>query len=199
MALDSTKVVYGISRVFRQDFDNTGTLDVPDPDAQGKFDPGGSWVELGLTQDFLTFRAAVDYAEINADQYADPVARVLESRDVGLAGNLIEVTPANIENAVGFGTVSTQAAGAGTRGYDRYLMTDDTTEQLAAVLADFENPGNGEFGRVFIPKARPSGSVESAFGNRVEATQVPFDYGALPDDTRDPAVTIDIYIYTPAL
>ena len=198
MALDSTKVVYGISRIFRQDFDPTGTLDVPDPDTQGFGDPGGSWVELGLTQDFLTFRAAVDYAEINADQYADPVARVLESRDVGLSGNLIEITPQNISHALGFGTVSTQAAGAGTRGYDRYRMTDDTTEQLAAILADFQNPGNGEFGRVFIPKARPSGSVESAFGNRVEAVQIPFDMAALPDDSREPTVTLDIYIYTPA-
>lgn len=196
--MDSSKVVYGISRIFRADYDPTGTLDVPDPDSQTFGDPGDDWDELGLTQDYLTFRANTDYAEIPADQFPDPVARVLESRDVGLSGNLIEITPANMNYALGFGLVESEPAGAGTRGYDRFTLTDEVTEELAAILVDFQNPGNGEFGRVFLPKARPSASVETTFGNRTEATQIPFDFAALPHDAMEPTTVLDMYIYTPA-
>lgn len=202
MALDATKVVYGISRVFREEYDPTGALTVPDPNTNEFGAPGGTWVELGLTQDYLTFRANTDYAEIPADQYPDPVARVLESRDVGLSGNLIEITPANMSYALGFGIVASQAAVGGAspaKGHDRFTLTDEVTEELAAILVDFQNPGNGEFGRVFLPKARPSASVETTFGNRTEATQIPFDYAALPHDGMTPTTVMDMYIYTPAL
>lgn len=198
MALDGTKVVYGISRIFREDYDPTGVLAIPDPDAQVFGDPGATWEELGLTQDYLTFRANTDYADIPADQYPDPVAQVLESRDVGLAGNLIQVTPQNMAYALGFGDVENEAAGVGTRGWDRFTLTDEVSEALAAILVDFQNPGNGEFGRVFMPKARPASSVETTFGNRTEATQIPFDYAALPHDGMTTTTVLDMYIYTPA-
>lgn len=198
MTLDGTKVLYGISRIFRDDYDPTGALDVPDPDTNEFGSPGATWEELGLTQDYLTFRANTDYAEIPADQYPDPVARVLESRDVGLTGNLIQITPQNMNYALGFGEVATLAAGVGTRGFDRFTLTDEVTEELAAILVDFQNPGNGEFGRVLLPKARPSASVETSFGNRTEATQIPFDFAAIPHDGMTPVTIMDMYIYTPA-
>lgn len=198
MALDGSKVVYGISRINRADYDPTGALDIPDPDVQEFGDPGTGWTEMGLTQDYLTFRANTDYAEIPADQYPDPVASVLESRDVGVSGNMIEITAQNMQNALGFGEVETQAAGVGARGYDRFTLTDEVVEVLGAILVDFQNPGNGEFGRVFLPKVKPSASVETTFGNRTEATQIPFDFAALPHDGMATTTVLDMYIYTPA-
>jgi hypothetical protein len=202
--LDSTKVVYGISRINRADYDPTGALDVPspadapfaDPNGEG---PGGPWTELGLTQDYLTFRANTDYAEIPADQVPDPVARVLESRDVGLTGNLMQITPQNLNWALGFGQTHTQSASAGVMGYDRFTLTEDVTEELAAILVDFQTPGNGQFGRMFFPKVRPAASVETTFGNRTEATLIPFDFAAVPHDQMDPITIMDMYMYTPAL
>lgn len=198
MALDRSKVIYGTARIFRDDHDPTGTLAIPDPDAQGFADPGGTFNELGLTQDNMELRSNVDYAEIVSDQLIDPVARPAEARDSGITANMIEITPQNLQYALGLGATASVAAGVGTRGIERFTLDDDVTEELAAILVDFQTPGNGEFGRLFLPAAKPISSITTPFGARTDAVQINADWAALPDTSRDPVTIFVLEQYTPA-
>lgn len=198
MALDTTQVIYGTAHLHRDDHDPTGVLTFPDKDATEFGAPGGTWVELGLTQDNMELRAAIEYAEIVSDQLIDPIARPAESRDAGLTANLIQITPQNIQFALGVGSTASVASGVGIRGVESYTMDDDVTEQLAAVLVDYQTPGNGEFGRLLIPKAKPISSIATPFGARVEAVQVGADWAALPHTGMTPTTIFELQNYTPA-
>lgn len=199
MALDTSQVYYGVSRIFRDEYDATGAAaDFPDPNTAGKFAPAGTWVELGLSQDNFELRAEVTYGEILSDQLVDPVARPVESRDAGISGNLMEFTPENMQYALGVGTTDTQAPGAGAMGYSEFVLDDDVSEELAMILVDYERPGNGLFGRLLIPKAKPISSVTTTFGARTAATLIPFDFAALPHSGMATTTTFVFRNYTPA-
>lgn len=198
MALDTTKVVYGVARVFTDTYDSTSAAAMPDPNSADQNAPSGTAVELGLTQDALEFRASVEYAEIMADQLFDAIARPPESRDFGISGNLIEVTPDNMKAALGQGTTSSVAAGASAMGEETIVFTGDISESFTQVFVDFDNPGSGEFGRLWIPKAQPMGQISSTFGNRTEAVQVAFDFAGLPHTAMDPITVAQLDIYSPA-
>lgn len=197
MALDTTKVVYGIARVFVDDYDATGAAEMPDPNTATQNSPSATATELGLTQDALEFRANVEYAEIMADQLFDAIARPAESRDFGISGNLIEITPDNLKASLGQGTTSSTAATTEALGEDTIVFTDAVEEAFTQVFVDFDNPGNGSFGRLWIPKGKPMASISSPFGNRTEAVQVAFDFAGLPHTAMDPITIAQLDIYSP--
>ena len=148
-------------------------------------DYGAAWTgftDLGYSSGGLSFNAAATYGSITADQEFFAVARPLQSIDLNLGANLIEFNPANIQRAMsGMGTLSTVAAGSGTRGNDE-LEINSTLNPTANSWGFDIQGGDGEAIRFFTRYARATSSISSTIAPD-SATGVALQVTPLPDPT----------------
>lgn len=96
------------------------------------------WVNPGYTQGGLHLSTEVARADIRADQELDPVLRPATSRTANMNTNLLQFTPATIVVATGQGSVSSVAAGSGTRGKDEFSMSSTVDDTFYAIGFDIK-------------------------------------------------------------
>lgn len=145
MALDATSVVSGRNfRVYQAPVDDDNDCPVV---AQNYSDPGDPFGagELGLTQGGLNFSMGLQRGEIRADQLFFPVVRPLQSANLQMVANLMELKPANIKLASGMGTPSTTAPGVSTRGKNDLLIDDAFSDEYNAYLFGIQQPDTMPF------------------------------------------------------
>lgn len=148
---------------------------------------GGSWVDVGYTQDGLTLTIETETGEIFVDQVEDAMRRPVTGRTIMVETNLAENTLANMQRAVGYGAIATNAAGSGTRGDDTLTITAGSKPTIYAFGADIQDDESTEAVRFVIYRGQATGSVASTFGMSDANAQVPLQITALPDPTTSPA------------
>ncbi len=196
MARDADAVIYGEALCFTDDYVDDGSEDFPDPDTIDYGDEwGGTWTEVGYTQEGITLSISHEYDEIEVDQELDALFTPLTGREMGIEMNLAEFTPANLLLSSGQGATSTVAAGSGTHGYDQYAITTPDNPQLKNVGVDILHPADNEPVRVIGWKGQPTSDMEAVFGNRADNAQIPISFRLLPDTGTTPSRVLTVRDY----
>lgn len=108
MAVVTTNLIQGPAQLYADDFGATEPADTAVASA-----PGGTFVDLGGTQDGVTLRVETEWAELEVDQIAETPERRRTKVETIIATNLAEATletlarainsdPADIDSGVGF-------------------------------------------------------------------------------------------------
>lgn len=182
MARSADAIVYGEALLYYDTYVGDGSEDFPDPDTIDYGDEwGGTWTEVGYTQEGITLTISHEYDEIEVDQELDALFLPLTGREMGIATNLAEWTTANLAFATGQGATSTVAAGVGTHGYNQYAITTPDAPTNYVVGIDVLHPSDLEPVRVIGWKGLPTSDMEAVFGNRADNAQIPVDFRLLPD------------------
>ncbi len=147
---------------------------------------GGDWDNVGHTQEGLTLNVETEFNEIFVDQIEDAMRRVIASRTITVDTNLAENTLANMQRAVGYGSISTVAPGVGTRGHDDYTIAAGQKPTLYSFGFDVKDDDSTEAVRVIIYKGRMTGSLSSTYGMTDDIAKLPLQVTAEPDPATDP-------------
>jgi len=143
--------------------------------------PGGAWVEKGYTDGGFNVNATMSYEDVTVDQNIYPIFTIGTSGDIHFVVNLAQVTAANLKEALGSqGTLSTVAAGSGTRGHTDLAITGDVTVSYITAYMDIRHPGDGEGLRPVIWKGQCRGNPTMQFAPGQKAL-LPLDIQAYPD------------------
>lgn len=206
MARNPDALVFGEALMFFDAYVGDGSETIPDPDPGGDDvqygdEWGGTWQEVGYTQDGISFTINMDREPIEVDQELDALFLVVTGREIEFNTNMAEFSMDNLEFATGQGTVTTTAAGAGTHGYTTYEIAGYQADKYYVVGVDILQPSNSLPMRVAAWKGLPVGSVDASFGDRASNAQIPLGIRALPDaggGTINPPRVIEIVQYNAA-
>lgn len=172
MAVTATNLIQGPGTLY------TDTFGVSEPaDTAVASAPGGTWVDVGGTQDGVKLTVAQEYSELEVDQVVDVPGRRLTKRDISVATNLAEPTLVNLGLALNGGT-----QGSGGTGGTAYLSYDPAMDGAAtqptykALLFDGWAP-NGKVRRVIVRKVLSIESIESSY-KKDEQTLFPVTFAA---------------------
>lgn len=157
------------------------------------------WTNVGYTQDGLTLSIETETGGIFVDQVEDAMRRPVTGRTIMVETNLAENTLANMQRAVGYGAIATNAASSGVRGDDTLTITAGSKPTIYAFGADILDDESTEAVRFVIYRGQATGSVTSTFGMADANAQVPLQITALPDPTTSPARLLAVRHVIPAL
>lgn len=146
----------------------------------------GAWSDVGYTDGGVNVSLTVDRGEIRVDQELEPILRPATGRTTTFETTLAEFTALNLKDAAGQGTITTVAAGSGTRGHDDLDISSTIADIYRAYGLDFLHPGDNEAFRVFAWKCLPQGGVSAQFNPEDKAT-IPLALNAFPDTSTNPA------------
>lgn len=160
--------------------------------------PGGAWRDLGATDGGLGFNVENTFEGVTIDQSVDEVAVIATGRNLTLSAQLAEFTMQNLKDATAQGTLTTQAAASGVRGYSRLAFDNTIGVNYQAVLFDVKHSlGDGE-SLLFVGWR---GQVRSAIAGTVSAASkliLPYEVQLFPDPNNGNRV-LTIQDNTPAL
>lgn len=160
---------------------------------------GGTWVDMGYTQEGIEFELSVDRSEIYVDQEMDAILRPITGRGVVLRSTLAEFTPAHVQLGIGQGAVTSVAAGTGTRGHDDFDLTSTVADQFNSWGFDVLNPGDNEAIRVIGYRCLATGGMTTGFGKADDNAKIPIEVSALPDSSTTPSRILKIRDISAAL
>lgn len=202
MAFDVTKVVAGRDfKVYSTPWAAGNKLPTPAAYGTAWGTPSGqpaAWVESGYTEGGLNFSIEIQRGEIRVDQEVDPVLRPVTGRNMQLSTNLAEFTPANIKASVGQGSLTTVAAGSGTRGYVDLDISSDVQDNYLSVAFEIKAQGDGEAIQIVGWKTIPTGGVRGTISPTAAAT-IQLQATCFPDTSTDPARIVKMRDIAPAL
>jgi len=131
-----------------------------------KYPIGGSYVDVGFTEDGASMEYAVSEADINVEETTVPIDRVITSEDVKLTVNMAESSLTNIDKAI-----------AGSVMAGSVITIGGGVNKKMAVKITGKNPAG--FNRVIeIPVATANGNVGMAYKKGAK-TVVPVTFTAL--------------------
>lgn len=159
------------------------TNDMPADSAYGTITT--PYVGAGYTIGGLGFAVNVQRGEIRVDQEPDPISTPVNTRTITLDTNFAEITPDNINKAVGLGTTSTLAPVTGTRGHNDLAVGSGTDDQFLSALYETKQQ-NGEAFRVLAYKGQVTGNPNIRIVPNQPA-QIAFQIGARVDTSTTPA------------
>lgn len=179
MAQDAAEVFRsGDLKVYAQAYNSA--LAFPADSAWGTA-PGGSLVDKGFSNGGLDVHIAMTYDDQNVDQLIYPIFTIGTAGDVHLITNLLQITAANLQQSIGGqGTLSTVAAGSGTRGHTDLLIDGTVSVNYQQVYFDSKHPGDGEALRQMIWKGIAKGNPQLKL-IRTAAAELVFDVQGYPD------------------
>ncbi|MGN6811223.1 MAG: hypothetical protein ACTHMP_10130 [Thermomicrobiales bacterium] len=143
------------------------------------------YVGAGYTIGGLGFAVNVQRGEIRVDQEPDPISTPVNTRTITLDTNFAEITPDNINKAVGLGTTSTVAPTTGVRGHNDLAVGSGTDDQFLSALYEAKQQ-NGEAFRVLAYKGQATGNPNVRIVPNQPA-QIAFQVGARVDTSTTPA------------
>ena len=102
-------------------------------------DPASGWVDVGYSEDGWTLEMDKTFEDIMVAEEIDPIATFKTAQEVRLTGELAQASQANIQVALGGGTLTT---GDGSNGYETGFnaisppSTDDFDEKSLLLIVD---------------------------------------------------------------
>ena len=125
-------------------------------------DPAAAWVDVGYSEDGWTLEMDKTFEDIMVAEEIDPIATFKTAQEVRLTGELAQASQANIQVALGGGTITT---GDGSNGYVsgynaiKPPSTDDFAEKSLLLIVD--GPAGADR-HVEIPRAINVGAFSMA-------------------------------------
>jgi len=131
-----------------------------------RYPVGGSYVDVGFTEDGVSMEYSVSEADINVEETTVPIDRVITSEDVKFTCNMAESSLVNIDKAI-----------AGSVLAGSVINIGGGVNKKMSVRITGKNPGG--FNRVIeIPLATANGNVGMAYKKGAK-TVVPVTFQAL--------------------
>lgn len=160
--------------------------------------PWTGFTESGYVTGGLHFSIGQDFSEIRVDQEVDPILYVPNGRDLRMTTTLAEITAQNIKAATGAGTITTVAAGSGTKGHDDLDITGTIAMLFTSTGFDIQAPGDSEAFRVLGWKTIATGAPSIDIAS-TDAAGIAYEARCLPDTSTVPARVMKIRDVIPAL
>ena len=110
-----------------------------DDGANAWADPASSWLDVGYSEDGWTLEMDKTFEDIMVAEEIDPIATFKTAQEVRLTGELAQASQANIQVALGGGTITTGDGSNGyVSGYNAILppSTDDFDEKSLLLIVD---------------------------------------------------------------
>mgnify|MGYP001033237746 FL=1 len=133
-----------------------------DDGANAWADPASSWLDVGYSEDGWTLEMDKTFEDIMVAEEIDPIATFKTAQEVRLTGELAQASQANIQVALGGGTITTGDGSNGyVSGYNAILppSTDDFDEKSLLLIVD--GPAGADR-HVEIPRAINVGAFSMA-------------------------------------
>lgn len=124
---------------------------------------GGNWREWGFTTpDGAGLSFQREYRGVPTAQSYSEVKHLRGTKNERISWTLIEMSLDNIRDALGYGTITTVAPGAGTPGNRKLRLTDDSPMLYKAVGAEGIAPPDedNQPRRIWFPYAQATSAVE---------------------------------------
>ena len=125
-------------------------------------DPASGWLDVGYSEDGWTLEMDKTFEDIMVAEEIDPIATFKTAQEVRLTGELAQASQANIQVALGGGTLTTGDGSNGyVSGYNAILppSTDDFDEKSLLLIVD--GPAGADR-HVEIPRAINVGAFSMA-------------------------------------
>lgn len=136
MAQNPLNLVQGPALIYVAPFGTAEPADSAATVAAGA--PGGSWVEVGFTENAVSLEEDLTYTDLMVNQIAMPVGTRLTKYMVTVKTQMAELTVTNLQNAMnGLNTVT--VSGAYTS-LDRIQTTSATQPSYSAIIVDGWGP-----------------------------------------------------------
>ena len=196
MAVDSTQVIAGRDfGAYSADWASTNTMPA-DTVAYGAI--SSPYTNVGYTTGGLRFSAGIERTDVRVDQSFDPILRIATARSITMGTTLAQFSPANVKSATGMGTITTVAAGSGTRGHDDLVIGESLTEQFKTFIMEILNPHDQEAIRIALWKAMSAGNIEATFSADGNPAGIALDLTGTPDTSASPTRIATIRDVIPA-
>ena len=133
-----------------------------DDGANAWSDPAASWVDVGYSEDGWTLEMDKTFEDIMVAEEIDPIATFKTAQEVRLTGELAQASQANIQVALGGGSITTGDGSNGyVSGYNAIIppSTDDFDEKSLLLIVD--GPAGADR-HVEIPRAINVGAFSMA-------------------------------------
>jgi hypothetical protein len=164
MALNIKNLLSGVARFYIGAAANATTPDVMPLDSIGMgVTWGGTWADVGYTQDGVRVMINQTYNAITADQQLNPVLHIRTAVEEQIQTTLIESTLDNIKFITGRGTIATTAAsGTPARGNRELTLAASNALQYVALGFEGQAPPNDKAlpRRIMLPLCLATGNVE---------------------------------------
>jgi hypothetical protein len=142
---------------------------------------GASWRDVGYSDGGIGFNIGTTYEDVLVDQEIDAVGVIPTGRDIRMTAQLAEFTITNLQASIGQGSVSTVAAGAGTRGYQDLAIANTIAVNYRTVGASINRSlGDSEAIQLAIWRGQCRSAVATSFVANAKAI-IPFEVQAFPD------------------
>ena len=131
-----------------------------------KYPVGGSYVEVGFTEDGVTFEYSADTADVEVEEETFPLERVITKETLAITCNMAESSLANMDKAIAGSVLagSTITIGGGVN------------KEMSIKVVGTNPAGNAR--TIEIPLATALGTVGMAY-KKGEKTVVPVSFQAL--------------------
>lgn len=133
-----------------------------DDGANAWADPASGWLDVGYSEDGWTLEMDKTFEDIMVAEEIDPIATFKTAQEVRLTGELAQASQANIQVALGGGTITTGDGSNGyVSGYNAILppSTDNFDEKSLLLIVD--GPAGADR-HVEIPRAINVGAFSMA-------------------------------------
>lgn len=170
MAVVTTNLIQGPATIYADEFGATEPADTAVASA-----PGGTFVDLGGTQDGVTLRVTTEWAELEVDQVAETPERRRTKVESVLATNLAEITLENLTRSVNLDPATAISSGVGFEAID--IPGGETALDppfYQAIILDGRAP-NAKRRRVIARKCLNTADVESAY-SKGDQTLIPVEF-----------------------
>lgn len=165
MAVTTTNLVLGPANLYVAEFGATETALTTLSALSGAVTAVG-WTDLGGTNDGVTLTIAQEYTELEVDQIVDLPESRITSRRFTIETNLAELTLANLDLALGGGSVPVTAGGTMT--YEPASGNSGASPKYKCLIVDGYAPG-GLRRRIIIRKVLSVEDVEFAYNKEDQA------------------------------
>lgn len=169
MARNTEEILMGVGTVYTAP---VGTAFPADPTAA----VGGSWLEIGYTEEGWHLSVERDTEDIDVAEEIDPVDIVATSRESHWVGNSVQGSLENLKLALGGGTITTVA---GPPARKEFVPSGTDVLDRVAVLFRGKAPsvaGVAKVRQIDIPVTVPVGAVEIASRKAPAKTSIAMDF-----------------------
>lgn len=141
--------------------------------------PGGSWRDLGETDDGVKVAKAQNIETFSSDQRTGKVKAVRTEEGVTISTNLQKATLENLADVIN-GTVTTTAPGASTIGTKSLSLYAGADVSEFAFLFRAHSPYGNWPAQYYVPRGFFSGEVEMEY-KKEDKVLIPVEFEALED------------------
>lgn len=171
MAVTPSNLIQGPATLYVDDFGATEPADTAVASV-----PGGTFADVGGTNDGVTVKVATEWAELEVDQLVETAERRRTKIETVVSTNLAEVTLDNLARALNQDIPAAVTTGVGFAAID-VTPVDPFLPYYQAVILDGRAAGVNKRRRVIVRKSLNTADVESAY-SKGDQTFIPVEFTA---------------------